>query len=100
MQIINLEYKKPLSEVNKYLEAHRIFLQKYYDKNIFIASGPKDPRTGGVILANINKEFIEEIINEDPFYQNQIADYKIIDFDPVKYSDEFKLVLEKTWILR
>jgi|SaaInlStandDraft_2_1057019.scaffolds.fasta_scaffold56816_3 uncharacterized protein YciI len=95
MLIINLEYKKPLAEVNKYLEDHRNFLQKYYDKNMLIASGPKDPRTGGIILANIDKESIEQIIKEDPFYQNNIADYTITVFDPVKCSDEFKLILEK-----
>ncbi len=95
MLIVDIVYKQDLVIVDKYLEDHRNFLQKYYDKNMLIASGPKDPRTGGIILANIDKESMEKLIKEDPFYQNNIADYKIISFDPVKCSDEFKLILEK-----
>ena len=95
MLIVDVVYKQDLVIVDKYLEEHRNFLQKYYDKNMLIASGPKDPRTGGIILANIDKESMEKLIKEDPFYQNNIADYKIISFDPVKCSDEFKLILEK-----
>ena len=95
MLIVDIVYKQDLAIVDKYLEEHRNFLQKYYDKNMLIASGPKGPRTGGFILANIDKESMEKLIKEDPYYLNNIADYKIISFDPVKCSDEFKLILEK-----
>lgn len=93
MLIIELTYKKPLSEVNKLLEQHRAFLDKYYGKKLFIASGPKEPRNGGIILSRGDKETVKKILQEDPFYQNQIADYQIIQFEPNKYSDEFKMIM-------
>ena len=87
MIIIELIYKKPLEEVDKYLEAHRVFLDKFYKSGVFVLSGPKTPRTGGVILAKLNKQEGEALIKSDPFYQYQIADYRIVEFEPNRFSN-------------
>ena len=52
MYIVNLNYIKEVSEVEKHLEEHIKFLEKYYEMGKFICSGRKNPRTGGVILLN------------------------------------------------
>lgn len=87
MIIIELTYKKSLEDVNKFLEAHRGFLKKYYAQGILIASGPKNPRDGGIILARCNKETAAKLIVDDPFYQHEIAEYKFIEFEPSKCVD-------------
>ena len=89
MVIIELIYKKSLDEVNHHLEAHRAFLDKYYTLGLFLASGPKQPRDGGVILALTDKEHAAQIIQEDPFNQQAIADYRILEFTPTKHQDDF-----------
>ena len=38
---------------------------------------------------------INEIIKEDPFHQHGIADYRVIEFEPTKYSDDFAKLLGK-----
>ena len=82
MFIVNLTYIKPLDTVEKCLEKHIDFLNQYYTKGLFIASGRKNPRTGGIILMRAkNKETVQEIIMQDPFYQNEIAQYDIIEFE-------------------
>lgn len=48
--VIDLTYKVSLDQVEQYLEAHRAFLDKNYDNGVFLLSGPKEPREGGVIL--------------------------------------------------
>ena len=94
MFIVNLTYIKPLDEVEKHLEKHIDFLNQYYTKGLFIASGRKNPRTGGIILVRAkNKEAVQEIIAHDPFYQNEIAQYEIIEFEASKYCPELKNVL-------
>ena len=50
MFIAILTYKKPLSEVDKYLQAHRDYLAGHYAAGDFIASGPQNPRIGGVMF--------------------------------------------------
>lgn len=91
MFLINLSYQKSMEEVEKYLNDHVAFLEKYYTLNKFICSGRKNPRTGGIILScGKDKEEINSIIKEDPFYNNDIAKYEIIEFMPTKYKDGFK----------
>lgn len=88
MFVITLTYIKPITEVEKYLEEHRQFLDTYYSKGYFIASGPKLPRDGGIILVkSISKELLASILHNDPFYVKKIADYAITEFKAVKYAD-------------
>ena len=94
MIIIELTYKKPLDDVNELLQEHRDFLDKYYGEKLFLASGPKNPRNGGIILSMGDQSTINKILQEDPFYQNKVAEYKIIEFEPNKYSDGFKNILK------
>jgi uncharacterized protein YciI len=78
--IIELTYKKPLDVVEEYLNQHRVFLEKYYALNIFFNSGPKVPRTGGIILANTDVTHAKLLIQEDPFFIYEIADFKLTEF--------------------
>ena len=94
MVIIELTYKKSLDDVEKDLVAHREFLTKYYDMGIFIASGPKIPRDGGVILAKSTKEEAQELIKSDPFHVNNVADYQITQFEPNRFGDKVKEAFE------
>lgn len=84
MVVIELKYKKSLAMVNDYLDAHRAFLQKYYGEGIFVMSGPKHPRNGGIIIAAVDFQAACEIIKDDPFYQAQIAEYNVMEFDASK----------------
>ena len=42
-----------------------------------------------------NKEAVQEIITHDPFYQNEIAQYDVIEFEASKYCPEFKTIIGK-----
>ena len=87
MYIVNLNYTKEVSEVEKHLEEHIKFLEKYYEMGKFICSGRKNPRTGGVILLNAESlSEVEKIILENPFNINEIAEYEITEFFPTKYT--------------
>jgi len=90
MFIVSLSYKKEISEVEKFIDLHVKFLDKYYAEKKFIFSGRKNPRTGGVILVrNVDRETLAGIIQQDPFYQNEIADYDITEVIPTKYDEDF-----------
>lgn len=85
MFIIELTYKVPLNQIDAHLESHIEFLNKHYAAGNFIASGRKVPRDGGIILAVANnREEIANIISQDSFYINDLADYKIIEFAATK----------------
>lgn len=95
MFIVILKYVKPLEEIDKYMESHIKFLDKYYSKKKLVFSGKKNPRTGGVIVSNAaTKAEIDEIIKEDPFYIHLLAEYEIIEMIPTKWDEKFSSFIE------
>ena len=92
MFIFSLTYVKPLSEVERLLPAHIQFLDEHYKKHLFMCSGRKIPRTGGVILCNCADTVeAKAIMEKDPFYKEGIAQYDIIEFVPSKSSEAFQI---------
>ena len=91
MFVVSLIYKRPIAEVEAFIPEHIKFLDKYYTQDKFIFSGRKNPRVGGVILAyNLSRPELEELLTEDPFYRNQIAEYDITEVIPTKYAKAFE----------
>lgn len=89
MFIAILKYKKPLSEVDRLLAAHREYLAEHYAAGDFITSGPQTPRVGGVIMIKAdNRAMVDAIIAKDPFNINSIADYQIVEFTPTMFCDD------------
>src|SRR5438309_11483853 len=81
MFVIELIYKAALAEIDRSMPAHVDFLKKYYAAGNFLISGRKIPRDGGIILAvGRNRQQIEAIVREDPFYECRLADFRIINF--------------------
>ncbi len=97
MFIIDLTYIVPLEELDEHMASHVKYLRKYYKKNIFVASGRKVPRTGGIILALADsKEDVEKIIKEDPFYKLDLAEFTITEFLTSQYHPDLKDFLGKS----
>ena len=95
MFIVNLNYIVPLEHLDKYMSDHVKFLRKYYEKNVFVASGRKVPRTGGIILAlGKSKEEIENIIHEDPFYIHKLAEFTVTEFLTSQSHPDLKNLLK------
>lgn len=95
MFIFKLSYQQSLDEVEKHLPEHRNYLDKYYALGHFVASGPQEPRTGGIILCRASsKEQALDIMRADPFYLHQIAKYEITEFTPTKYAIGFDPFIE------
>jgi uncharacterized protein YciI len=81
MFVIELTYKADLAEIDAHMKEHVAFLKKYYAAGNFLVSGRKIPRDGGIILAvGETREQIEAIIQEDPFHQHGLADFRVIQF--------------------
>jgi uncharacterized protein YciI len=95
MFVIDLNYIVPLEELDAHMADHVKYLRKYYKKNIFVASGRKVPRTGGVILALAeSKEAVEKLIKEDPFYKHELAEFTVTEFLTSQYHPDLKEFLK------
>src|SRR5260221_2954722 len=54
MYAIVLRYKRPLSEVDKHVDAHRAWLRKNYADGTFLVSGRQRSGTGGFFFVAAN----------------------------------------------
>lgn len=89
MFVVSLTYIRDLSEVEKHLDAHIAYLDRQYAAGVFLASGRKVPRTGGVILAQAESRLaLEAILANDPFMIHGVAQCEVTEFVPTKTSAE------------
>ncbi|CAM3945374.1 YciI family protein [Kerstersia gyiorum] len=95
MYVIELTYQKPLEAIEAQLEAHRRYLDLQYERGVFLASGPKNPRDGGIILATgkLARAELDDLLLQDPFQQHGLASYRVIEFSPVKFHPVLNSVL-------
>ncbi|MBA3041400.1 MAG: GTP cyclohydrolase [Alphaproteobacteria bacterium] len=87
MFILSLTYVKPQEEADRLMEPHMAWLKQGYDSGIFLASGRKVPRTGGVILARGERADIEAFVAGDPFAVDGVADYDITEVALTRTAD-------------
>mgnify|MGYP003595852965 CR=1 FL=1 len=91
--VIMVKYVKPLEEVDVFLKEHRAFLDAHYAKGDLICSGRQMPRVGGVILARGNdRSQVWDIVRQDPFYVNGVAEYDVTEFVPNKAATGFSFL--------
>ncbi|MFE3900055.1 YciI family protein [Streptomyces sp. NPDC059153] len=89
MFVLELTCTAPVERVDALLQDHVAWLDTQYAAGVFIASGRKNPRDGGVILAvGDDRAQIEKIAAEDPFTAQGVCTYRITEFITTKSSDE------------
>jgi uncharacterized protein YciI len=96
MFVIELIYKADLADIDAQMAEHVIFLKKYYASGNFLVSGRKVPRDGGIILAvGKNRRQIEAIVEEDPFVEQGLAEFRIIEFRASQRADDIQKRIER-----
>ncbi len=87
MYILSLTYKVPTEEVDRHLDGHVTWLHEGYATGMFLASGRKVPRTGGVIFAQGARADVEAMAKLDPFTVFGVADYEITEVNFTMTAD-------------
>ena len=81
MFVLLLTYVKPLPEVDRLMRRHVAWLDEQYAAGIFVVSGRRIPRTGGVILARgDDREEMEALAATDPFVSEGVATCEVVQF--------------------
>jgi uncharacterized protein YciI len=88
MFVVSLTYTAPLARIDAFLEAHRAFLAEQYARGLFLMSGRKEPRDGGIIIAHAaSRAELESVLRDDPFQQAGLARYEITEFVPTMTAE-------------
>lgn len=89
-----VHYLKPLEEVSARLEEHRAYLRQGYERGILLASGPRTPKDGGIIIGLFESKAQAVAFSEsDPYTLHNLARYEIYEFEPVLHHEILKGLL-------
>jgi uncharacterized protein YciI len=82
--IVLIRYRRPIEEVNAATPDHRAYLATLHAAGTLLASGPLDPRTGGVLLLRLPDEpgALDRVRDDDPFWQRGLANYELLRWAP------------------
>ena len=77
-----IRYRRPLEEVVEVTEQHRAYLKTLKDEGVLIASGPMDPRSGGMLLLDVPDDDVSATLDRvregDPYVTFGLAQYEMI----------------------
>lgn len=89
--VVDLTYITALETIDPLVAPHMAFIERNYAAGLFLASGAKVPRTGGIIIARGRSVAdIEDLITADPFHMAGVARYKITEFEPGNVASALK----------
>ena len=81
-----LRYRRPLEQVLTVSDAHRAYLLGLKERGILLASGPLDPRSGGLLLLRVPNDdaiaALDRIRDEDPYTKTGMAQYELLPWNP------------------
>jgi uncharacterized protein YciI len=90
-----LTYVAPIEQIDAAGSEHVLWLQRGYDCEVFLASGRRVPRTGGIILAKAaSVEDVEAWMRQDPFQARGLATAEIYPFEGNMMSDAMRTAVE------
>ena len=80
--MVIVRYRRPLPEIEAVTEAHRAYLRELQDRGVLVASGPMDPRFGGMWLVRVQDENpvadLDALRDGDPFCKAGLANYELL----------------------
>lgn len=85
--VIALTYVAPIEAIDARMADHVAWLDRGYAEGLFLASGRKVPRTGGVILSRGHKAEVEALVATDPFVATGLASVEITEFTASMSAD-------------
>lgn len=91
LYIAVLYYVRPLAEIEDILPAHRAWLKLGYADKVLLASGPREPRDGGVIiLKGENADTVRRYLATDPLQSGGYASLELFPFHATMMADGLK----------
>jgi uncharacterized protein YciI len=83
-----IHYRRPFEEIAPHVDDHRAYLRSLKAAGILLASGPFQPRHGGMLLLRLPDggdpvATMDAVRDADPFTQRGMAQYEMLEWAPV-----------------
>ncbi len=91
MFLVDMQFLRPLDEIDQHIAAHREYLAQQYANGQLLLGGRKVPRTGGILLSrHASLSEVRAVFDADPLVQIGAASYSVIEFQPVMMQEELR----------
>ena len=85
--LVELNFLKPFATFGDVVPQHRAFLQTGYDSGLLLMSGPRDDKTGGIVIARApDLPTLQSFFEQDPYQLNGLAGHRFVGFTAAKRS--------------
>jgi uncharacterized protein YciI len=82
-----IRYRKPIEEVQKHQDAHRVYAATLREKGIIVASGPLEPRFAGAVLLRLPDGTPDADLlalrDQDPYVKAGVAQWELLHWNPI-----------------
>lgn len=83
--LVELFFLKSFETFGDIVPQHRAYLQTGYDHGMFLMSGPREDKSGGIVIARApDLETLQAFFAQDPYSINGLAQYRISAFTAAK----------------
>ncbi len=80
--IVMIRYRRPFEEIAPFVDEHRAYLRSLKADGVLLASGPMEPRAGGMLLLRVPDDdtgaALDRVRDGDPFTHRALAQYELI----------------------
>lgn len=95
MFVVLLKFSGDTTRAGQYMEAHKAWVKRGFDDQVFLLVGSLKPNLGGGIVAHdISREDLEKRVNEDPFVKERIVDVEILEITPSSADERLRFLLD------
>jgi len=96
MFLLLARYTRPIEEVDRLLDGHRAWIVTNVEAGRILLTARQVPLTGGMLLARgKDSDEIWHMISEDPFHTSGMAEYSVLEFDPVRAAPGLEGLLRR-----
>jgi len=95
MFIILLKFSSNKGDAAKFMQQHRDWLQQGFEQGVFLLAGSLNKGQGGGILATgVDKQALEQKIQQDPFVSEQVVSAEIYELEPSKFDTRLSFLAD------
>ncbi len=93
--MITLRFSKRKKDAALHMEAHREWIQRGFEKGIFLIVGSLADGGGGCVLAhNTTRAKLQRFLKDDPFVAEDVVTAEVIAFEPARVDRRLAFLME------
>jgi len=95
MFIVFLRFSDNKANAGQFMPGHNAWIEKGLEDGVFLLVGSLQPQQGGAILAHgIDRDTLEQRVEEDPFVQQNVVTAEILEITPGKADPKLEFLLD------